>query len=128
MADDLERRVIIEIEKNESKRRESTQIPINPTRSSGRRRSFKKPAPVANIFSVSRSTADSSGYSSINLDSDYGQSGQSTTRSKFSEKLHNIIHTNPVARKLKLLAPGDSYSDLDSRLRTARWYHQGLPK
>jgi len=44
------------------------------------------------------------------------------------ENFANFVKTNPVARKLRLLAPGDSYHDLDSRLRVAKWFHQGLPK
>ena len=40
----------------------------------------------------------------------------------------NKYKTNPVAKKLKVLAPGDHYNDLDARLKTADWYHKGLPK
>ena len=84
--------------------------------------------------------AESSGYSSINLTDSYASNHlvQSTTEaahqapsskpSKVATNFAALIKTNPVARKLRLLAPGDSYSDLDSRLRIAKWYHQGLPK
>ena len=40
----------------------------------------------------------------------------------------NKYKTNPVAKKLKVLAPGDHYHELDARLKTADWYHKGLPK
>ena len=40
----------------------------------------------------------------------------------------NKYKTNPVAKKLKVLAPGDHYNELDARLKTADWYHKGLPK
>ena len=60
---------------------------------------------------------ESSGYSSIGSVSD-----------SIFQKMKNNYKTNPVAKKLKVLAPGDHYSDLDSRLKTADWYHKGLPK
>ena len=79
------------------------------------------------------STTESSGYSSINFTDDLtnskmGDSTKSEQKSKSKRNFAQFVKTNPVARKLKLLAPGDSYSDLDSRLRVAKWYHQGLPK
>ena len=48
-----------------------------------------------------------------------------------AEKMKSALSrykTNPVAKKLKVLAPGDHYNDLDGRLKTADWYHKGLPK
>ena len=160
LADDLERRVMLELErKADSQRRENDLAGSAVSRSSGRRRSsfkFKKSesdrekiAPTRNFSSSSSgstsganqvasyrirhglSTTESSGYSSINITDDFSKFSDSTpseNKSKSKRNFAQFVKTNPVARKLKLLAPGDSYSDLDSRLRVAKWYHQGLPK
>ena len=139
MADDLERRVILEIERKAERRREND-LSIGQNRSSTRRRSFKREKDSsARHFSASSNQSqngqscqsrgnESSGYSSINLtDSNTSNTDLPPKESKF-RNFANLVKTNPVARKLKILAPGDSYSDLDSRLRIAKWYHQGLPK
>lgn len=122
LADDLERRVILEIEKN-------AKVDTKPRRSStGSRRSLR---------SLVRRTNESGYGSSINHSSvttkmtPIGIQHDTATIKKSTshfENFANFVKTNPVARKLRLLAPGDSYHDLDSRLRVAKWYHQGLPK
>lgn len=148
LADDLERRVILEIERkaDDAKRRRENDLSIGQNRSSTRRRSFKREKDSsARHFSVSSNQSqshqngqsrqssrgnESSGYSSINLtdsNSSNTTNQEPPKESKF-RNFANLVKTNPVARKLKILAPGDSYSDLDSRLRIAKWYHQGLPK
>jgi len=182
LADDLERRVILEIERKHSEsarnHRRDNDLSVSSSggrfslgghhfgvghgsnsRSNSRRRSVKSRreiefgrdlSSVTNSGSVSIESsaangvpapkygAESSGYSSINLTDSYASNHlvQSATEaakppSSKPSKATNfaaLIKTNPVARKLRLLAPGDSYSDLDSRLRIAKWYHQGLPK
>lgn len=147
LADDLERRVILEIERKAERKRENDLSTAQSKSSASRRRSFKREndsrESSTRHYSASQSTAhghgrqsvrgnESSGYSSINL-TDSNASVKSTNHESSISKLKlpnfaSVIKTNPVARKLKLLAPGDSYSDLDSRLRIAKWYHQGLPK
>jgi len=151
LADDLERRVILEIEKNatndvvSSKSRRSSTGPRRSLRSLVRRsaqndsgipssssslaqnnQSAKSSAPQ---FGQSHSTAANS---CQNLKQSPFQIRHETATIKKStshfENFANFVKTNPVARKLRLLAPGDSYHDLDSRLRVAKWFHQGLPK
>ena len=121
MADDLERRVMLEIER---------QV---------RKPSSRKPEPKARKSSVnSRSGTDRSRLDQSSSDrfsmqamesSGYSSMGSTQCHHLMSDAIQmNNYKTNPVAKKLRALAPGDHYADLDSRLKTADWYHKGLPK
>jgi hypothetical protein len=126
LADELEKRVMVEIE-----RRATTTPTPNGAQSI--------PSIVSNLRSTSKSNYknNESNYKnntndlfrndrqktppmSINADSS-GYSSISSTQSSSGD-------SNPVARRLLALAPGDSYHELDSRLKCADWYHKGLPK
>ena len=157
LADDLERRVMLEIE-----RQVKDQNPRNPRKNSENcenrdpagRRKFSFPSREtkesrdrkhSSNTGSHRSPADSvssnrstSGYSRLNSGGEIQSLTESRESSGYSsigsvsdsvfQKIKNNYKTNPVAKKLKVLAPGDHYSDLDSRLKTADWYHKGLPK
>ena len=99
----------------------------------------RKPEPKARKSSVnssSRSGADrsrldqsSSDRFSMQAMESSGYSSMGSTQHFMSDAIQmNNYKTNPVAKKLRALAPGDHYADLDSRLKTADWYHKGLPK
>ncbi|CAG5105215.1 Oidioi.mRNA.OKI2018_I69.chr1.g1929.t1.cds [Oikopleura dioica] len=147
LADDLERRVILEIEKNakddvvssKSNNRRSSTGPRRSLRSLVRRTAQNNdsgiPSSTASFAQSAKSSAQlGQTHSTTNTGHKQGPFGikhETATIKKSTshfENFANFVKTNPVARKLRLLAPGDSYHDLDSRLRVAKWYHQGLPK
>ena len=123
LADDLERRVMLEIER---------QV---------RKPSSRKPEPKARKSSVNSRSGNTHGQDRSRLDqsssdrfsiqamesSGYSSMGSTTACASDAIQMNNY-KTNPVAKKLRALAPGDHYADLDSRLKTADWYHKGLPK
>ena len=125
LADDLERRVMLEIERQVRKPSSQSRKPepkarkssVN-SRSGGAQDHSRLDQSSSDRFSMR--AMESSGYSSM---------GSTNHHSAMSDAIQmNNYKTNPVAKKLRALAPGDHYADLDSRLKTADWYHKGLPK
>ena len=124
MADDLERRVMLEIERQVRKPSSQSRKPepkarkssVN-SRSGGHSGSQTDHSRLDHSDRFSMRAMESSGYSSMG----------STNHHSDAIQMNNY-KTNPVAKKLRALAPGDHYADLDSRLKTADWYHKGLPK
>ena len=124
LADDLERRVMLEIERQVRKPSSQSRKPEPKARKS----SVNSRSGTQDHSRLDQSSSDrfsmrameSSGYSSM---------GSTNHHSAISDAIQmNNYKTNPVAKKLRALAPGDHYADLDSRLKTADWYHKGLPK
>ena len=124
LADDLERRVMLEIERQVRKPSSQSRKPEPKARKS----SVNSRSGTQDHSRLDQSSSDrfsmrameSSGYSSM---------GSTNHHSAMSDAIQmSNYKTNPVAKKLRALAPGDHYADLDSRLKTADWYHKGLPK
>lgn len=128
LADDLERRVMLEIER-QVRKPSSSRKPEPKSRKSSVSNSRSGPPDHSRLMSSDQSSSDrfsirameSSGYSSM------GSTTNHHLAMSDAIQMSNY-KTNPVAKKLRALAPGDHYADLDSRLKTADWYHKGLPK
>lgn len=127
LADELERRVMQECQRQESTSTSSHHIHHHQPHTRHSKPNYDKLRPAANndkIISRLADSQDSSGYSSMgSMMSQLTISGAEKMKLAF-----NKYKTNPVAKKLKVLAPGDHYHELDARLKTADWYHKGLPK
>merc|ERR1712131_146848 len=89
----------------------------------------RKPEPKARKSSVNSRSGTQDHSRLDQSSSDRFSMGSTNHHSAMSDAIQmNNYKTNPVAKKLRALAPGDHYADLDSRLKTADWYHKGLPK
>lgn len=125
LADDLERRVMLEIERQV--RKPSSRKPEPKARkSSSRSGTDRSRLDQSSSDRFSMQAMESSGYSSMGSTNPMTVNHMTMTSSDAIQM--NNYKTNPVAKKLRALAPGDHYADLDSRLKTADWYHKGLPK